>query len=111
MSKVLALQNFARTQHDKRPFAAILVGPDHGTVLLMHQSVSHVDHAEASLARLSSLHYSQAYLCKDPPVPNFGRRIEEKEEGQSRTVVSWCLTSCETSLPAPGPPVGRTQFI
>jgi hypothetical protein len=30
----------------------------------MHQSVSHVDHAESSLARLSSSHYSQAYLCK-----------------------------------------------
>lgn len=64
MTKALALQSFARTQHGKRPFAAILVGPDHETVLLMHQSVSHVDHAESSLARLSSLHYSQAYLCK-----------------------------------------------
>lgn len=62
MTKVLALQNFARTQHGKRPFAAILVGPDHEALLLMHQSVSHVDHAESSLARLSSSHYSQAYL-------------------------------------------------
>ncbi|PSR92285.1 cmp/dcmp deaminase, zinc-binding protein [Coniella lustricola] len=62
MSTVLALQATARSQHAKRPFAAILVAPDHTTVLLSHQSVSHVDHAEASLARLSSHHYAQAYL-------------------------------------------------
>lgn len=64
MGKVLALQTTARTQHGKRPFAAVLVGPDHESVLLMHQSVSHVEHAESSLARLSALHYSQGYLCK-----------------------------------------------
>lgn len=62
MSIVLALQATARANHGKRPFAAILVAPDHTTVILSHQSVSHVDHAESSLARLSSLHYSQAYL-------------------------------------------------
>lgn len=62
MTDVLALQTAARSQHGKRPFAAVLVGPDHETVLLRHQSVSHVDHAESSLARLASLHYSQAYL-------------------------------------------------
>lgn len=62
MTDVLALQTAARSQHGKRPFAAVLVGPDHAAVLLRHQSVSHVDHAEASLARLASLHYSQAYL-------------------------------------------------
>ncbi|KAF3762770.1 cytidine deaminase-like protein [Cryphonectria parasitica EP155] len=62
MAEVLALQATARSEHGKRPFAGILVGPDHKTILLRHQSVSHVDHAESSLARLSSLHYSQAYL-------------------------------------------------
>lgn len=62
MSIVLALQATARAEHAKRPFAAILVAPDHATVLLSHQSVSHVDHAESSLARLASLHYAQAYL-------------------------------------------------
>lgn len=58
MTKVLALQTFARSEHAKRPFAGVLVGPDHETVLLQHQSVSHVDHAESSLARLSASHYS-----------------------------------------------------
>lgn len=62
MTRVLALQTAARSLHGKRPFAGILVGPDHETVLLQHQSVSHVDHAEASLARVASLHYSQRYL-------------------------------------------------
>lgn len=58
MTTVLALQTVARAQHAKRPFAGVLVGPDHETVLLQHQSVSHVDHAESSLARLSASHYS-----------------------------------------------------
>lgn len=62
MAQVLALQAAARSEHAKRPFAAILVGPDHETVLLRHQSVSHVEHAESSLARLASVHYSQRYL-------------------------------------------------
>lgn len=62
MTKGLALQTSARAQHGKRPFAGILVGPDHTTVLLLHQSVSHVDHAESSLARLAASHYS-ALLC------------------------------------------------
>ncbi|KAJ9133307.1 Cmp/dcmp deaminase, zinc-binding protein [Pleurostoma richardsiae] len=62
MTKVLEVQHNAQTLHGKRPFAGILVGPDHTTVLLIHQSVSHVDHAEASLARLASLHFSQPYL-------------------------------------------------
>lgn len=30
----------------KRPFAAALLGPDNETVLLMHQSVDQVNHAE-----------------------------------------------------------------
>ncbi|RDW79873.1 cytidine deaminase-like protein [Coleophoma cylindrospora] len=46
----------------KRPFAACLLGPDNETVLLMHQSVDQVNHAESSLARLSYSHYSKEYL-------------------------------------------------
>jgi tRNA(Arg) A34 adenosine deaminase TadA len=46
----------------KRPFAAVLMAPDNETVLLSHQSVDHVNHAEASLARLAACHYTQEYL-------------------------------------------------
>lgn len=64
MTAVLHLQTTARAQHHKRPFAGLLVAPDHTTILLSHQSVSHVDHAESSLARLAARHYSQAYLWR-----------------------------------------------
>lgn len=57
----LDIQRRALT-HDKRPFAAVLVGPDNTTVLLTHQSLDHVNHAESSLARLAATHYSQRYL-------------------------------------------------
>lgn len=46
----------------KRPFAAALVGPDNETVLLTHQSVDQVNHAESSLARLAYKHYTKEYL-------------------------------------------------
>ncbi|PMD57324.1 cytidine deaminase-like protein [Hyaloscypha bicolor E] len=46
----------------KRPFAACLLGSDNETVLLMHQSIDQVNHAESSLARLAYSHYSKAYL-------------------------------------------------
>lgn len=46
----------------KRPFAAALVGPDNDTVLLTHQSVDQVNHAESSLARLAYNHYPKDYL-------------------------------------------------
>ncbi|ORY68699.1 cytidine deaminase-like protein [Pseudomassariella vexata] len=46
----------------KRPFAAVLVGPDNETVLLTHQSVDQVNHAESSLARLAYQHYSKDFL-------------------------------------------------
>lgn len=48
----------------KRPFAACLLGPDNETVLLMHQSVDQVNHAESSLARLAYCHYSKEYLWR-----------------------------------------------
>ncbi|EME85477.1 uncharacterized protein MYCFIDRAFT_40870 [Pseudocercospora fijiensis CIRAD86] len=57
----LVVQRRALTM-GKRPFSAALVGPDNETVLLSHQSIDHVHHAESSLARLASTHYKQEYL-------------------------------------------------
>lgn len=57
----LAVQRRAVT-FGKRPFAAVLVGPDNKTVLLSHQSVDQVNHAESSLARLAYCHYDKAFL-------------------------------------------------
>ncbi|KAF2501114.1 cytidine deaminase-like protein [Lophium mytilinum] len=61
LSACLATQERGQAQ-GKRPFGAVLLGPDHTTVLLTHFSISHVEHAEASIARLSTLHFSQEYL-------------------------------------------------
>lgn len=63
METCLQLQKNATTLHDKRPFAALLLGPDNVTVLLTHFSISHVQHAETELARLASIHFSQKYLA------------------------------------------------
>lgn len=60
--KCLDLQNAGVTFHSKRPFAALLLAPDKTSVLLTHLSISHVQHAEAEVARLASIHYSQEYL-------------------------------------------------
>ncbi|KAK5444290.1 hypothetical protein LTS15_010405 [Exophiala xenobiotica] len=59
----LDLQNTATKFHEKRPFAALLLAPDNTTTLLTHYSISHVQHAEAELARLASIHFSQRYLA------------------------------------------------
>ncbi|MCJ1283269.1 hypothetical protein MMC26_002597 [Xylographa opegraphella] len=64
IAAALLVQTDAMTQHQKRPFAAVLLGPDNKTVLLSHFSISHVEHAEACLARLAAVHYSQAYLWR-----------------------------------------------
>jgi hypothetical protein len=45
IEKCLDIQRRAVT-FDKRPFAALLLGPDNETVLLSHQSVDQVNHAE-----------------------------------------------------------------
>ena len=63
VSTCLALQNTATSLHDKRPFAALLLGPDNATILLTHYSISHVQHAETELARLATIHFSQKYLA------------------------------------------------
>ncbi|KAI1085174.1 cytidine deaminase-like protein [Whalleya microplaca] len=57
----LAVQQRAVT-FGKRPFAAVLVGADSETVLLTHQSVDQVNHAESSLARLAYTHYPKEFL-------------------------------------------------
>ena len=44
------------------PFGAILVGPDHETVLLEQGNVSAVNHAEAVLARTADMNFSPGYL-------------------------------------------------
>ena len=59
----LVVQRRAQTM-GKRPFAAAFISPDNETVLLTHQSVDHVNHAEASLARLAACHYTQEYLWR-----------------------------------------------
>lgn len=59
----LVVQRRALTM-GKRPFSAALIGPDNETVLLTHQSIDHVNHAESSLARLAASHYTQEYLWK-----------------------------------------------
>jgi tRNA(Arg) A34 adenosine deaminase TadA len=57
----LAVQRRA-VSFGKRPFAAVLLGPDNETVLLTHQSVDQVNHAESSLARLAYLQYPKEFL-------------------------------------------------
>jgi len=44
------------------PFGAILVAPDHETVLLSQGNVSVVNHAEAVLARTADMNFSPGYL-------------------------------------------------
>ncbi|TGO24001.1 hypothetical protein BPAE_0115g00310 [Botrytis paeoniae] len=59
----LTVQRRAVTQ-GKRPFAAVLLGPDNETVLLTHQSIDQVNHAESSLAKLAYSHYTKEYLWR-----------------------------------------------
>jgi tRNA(Arg) A34 adenosine deaminase TadA len=44
------------------PFGAVLVAPDHETVLLEQGNVSTVNHAEAVLARTADMNFTPAYL-------------------------------------------------
>ena len=64
LSAVLKVQEEASTNAyaNKRPFAAILLGPDNTSVLMTHFSISHIRHAESELARLASDHYTQEFL-------------------------------------------------
>ncbi|MBB2999150.1 MAG: nucleoside deaminase [Paraburkholderia tropica] len=44
------------------PFGAILVGPDHETVLIEQGNVDTVNHAESVLARIAAMNFSAEYL-------------------------------------------------
>lgn len=46
----------------KHPFGAVLVGPDHETVLAEQGNIDTVHHAEATLARTVSLNFAADYL-------------------------------------------------
>ncbi|RMX08933.1 nucleoside deaminase [Corticibacter populi] len=46
----------------KHPFGAVLVAPDHETVLLEQCNIDTVNHAESTLARIAAHNYSPAYL-------------------------------------------------
>jgi hypothetical protein len=52
IEKCLDIQRRAVTM-DKRPFAALLLGPDNETVLLSHQSVDQVNHAEVCMKKFT----------------------------------------------------------
>ncbi|KAK7969200.1 cmp deaminase [Apiospora saccharicola] len=70
----LAVQRRAVT-FGRRPFAAVLLGPDNETVLLSHQSVDQVNHAESSLARLAYCHYDKAFLWRCTLWAHIGRIV------------------------------------
>ncbi|THT98245.1 nucleoside deaminase [Lampropedia puyangensis] len=46
----------------KHPFGAILVAPDHETVLMEQCNIDTVNHAESTLARVAAHNYSAEYL-------------------------------------------------
>lgn len=46
----------------RHPFGAVLVGPDHKTVLMEQVNAGTVNHAEATLARTASMNYPPDYL-------------------------------------------------
>jgi tRNA(Arg) A34 adenosine deaminase TadA len=58
-ANVVAHRAVARGHH---PFGAILVGPDHETILLEQGNAGTVNHAEAVLARTADVNFTPAYL-------------------------------------------------
>ena len=58
-ANAIAVRAVAMGHH---PFGAILVGPDHETVLLEQGNVSTVNHAEAVLARTADMNFNPDYL-------------------------------------------------
>lgn len=55
----------------KHPFGAVLIAPDHETVLLEHGNISTVKHAELELARQASEKYEADYLWSCTLATNF----------------------------------------
>lgn len=45
------------------PFGAVLVAPDHETVLLTQCNIDTVNHAESTLARIAASNYTPEYLA------------------------------------------------
>lgn len=81
----------------RHPFGAILVGPDHKTVIRDQVNAGPVYHAEATLARMASMNYSPEFLWQctvyttvEPCAmcaatiywANIGRVVYGMEEGQ-----------------------------
>lgn len=58
-SNEIALRALALGRH---PFGALLVGPDHETVLLEQCNIDTVNHAESTLARIAATNYSPEFL-------------------------------------------------
>ena len=50
------------TQLGRHPFGAILVAPDHETVLLEQCNIDTVNHAESTLARVAATNFPAGYL-------------------------------------------------
>ncbi|KAL5361220.1 cytidine deaminase-like protein [Aspergillus floccosus] len=60
----LKLQRTAQDLHQKRPFTALLLGPDNTTVVMSSLSLSHVRHAECELARNAAENFAPEYLTR-----------------------------------------------
>ena len=63
--KLLRLSNDVgrrATQLGHHPFGAVLVAPDHETVLLTQCNIDTVNHAESTLARIAATNYPADYL-------------------------------------------------
>ncbi|MDQ7988250.1 MAG: nucleoside deaminase [Candidatus Dactylopiibacterium sp.] len=58
-SNEIARHAMTRGHH---PFGALLVGPDHETVLLEQSNIDTVNHAESTLARLAATRFTPAFL-------------------------------------------------
>ncbi|BCT89247.1 nucleoside deaminase [Acinetobacter variabilis] len=49
---------------DHHPFGAVLVAPDHETVLLTQCNIDTVNHAESTLARIAASNFTPDYLAE-----------------------------------------------
>ena len=58
-ANAIAMRSVAMGHH---PFGAILVGPDHETILLEQGNAGTVNHAESVLARTADMNFTPAYL-------------------------------------------------
>jgi tRNA(Arg) A34 adenosine deaminase TadA len=61
LSNTVAERAIALGHH---PFGAVLVSPDHETVLMTQCNIDTVNHAESTLARIAASNYPAAYLAE-----------------------------------------------